>query len=449
MDILEWVSTTASALPSPLIWALGGLFALLENGLGIGLFLPGETIVVFLTAALPDVWSVIVMFVVVVIAGSAGDHVGYLLGRHYGVGMRDLKIVRKLGPERWDRAVEILRRRGALAVFLTRLVPVIRTLTPAAAGVARVNYASFLAASLAGAATWAAIYVSVGFLLRSSLDAVRDALGPISNALLLVVVVGAMVFFAVLFMRKRKLDGNSEPRVESAPTGPSLVDRLFREDEWRTWPNLITSIRLLLLPVFAWMLATDLLWPAIVVIGLVFLTDWLDGWLARRTRTVSALGTWLDPVADRITVVVAAVAFTLGHLIPWETLVLLLIPDVLLGLGALLFFRGNPAVPVTIIGKIRTALIFIGLLGVLFGSALRESGAEELSWIVGVSFLLFLFGIVGHYLAASQYARAMIVQKLNAAREPGDHAVVAASESERHPVVPSAARAVRGDRESR
>ncbi|WP_426622410.1 CDP-alcohol phosphatidyltransferase family protein [Microbacterium sp. As-52] len=413
MDILEWVRTTASALPDPLVWALGGLFAFLENGLGLGFFLPGETIVVFLSASLSDVWAVVVMFLVVVVAGSAGDHVGYLLGRHFGVGMRDLRLVKRLGIDRWDRAVEILHRRGAIAVFLTRLVPVVRTLTPAAAGVAKVRYPSFLLASLAGAATWAAIYVSVGFLLRASLDAVTKALGPISNVLLLVVVAGGVVFFAVRFIRTRSLARAVDATDDAAPIQPTVVDRLFREDEWRTWPNLITGIRLLLLPVFLWLITARMLWAALVVIGLVFLTDWLDGWLARRTNSVSALGTWLDPVADRITVVVTAVAFTLGHLIPWETLVLLLIPDVLLGSAALLFFRGNPAVPVTMVGKVRTALIFVGLLGVLLGSALSESGLVSLSWIVGMSFLLFLIGIVGHYIAASQYARAMITQKLS------------------------------------
>lgn len=413
MNILDWVSTTASALPDPLVWALGGLFAFLENGLGLGFFLPGETIVVFLTAALSDIWAVVVMFVIVVIAGSAGDHVGYLLGRHFGVGIRDLKLVKRLGVDRWDRAVDILRRRGALAVFLTRLVPVVRTLTPAAAGVARVRYSSFLFASLAGAATWAAIYVSVGFLLRSSLDAVSKALGPISNALLLVVLVGVIVFFAVRFGRKRILARSSDVGVEPAPVRRSIVDRLFRDDEWRTWPNLITGIRLLLLPIFLWMITARMLWAALIVIGIVFLTDWLDGWLARRTNSVSALGTWLDPVADRITVFVTAVAFTLGHLIPWETLALLLIPDVLLALGAMLFFRGDPGVSVTAVGKVRTALIFVGLLGVLFGSALRESGAEQFAWIVGVSFVLFLLGIAGHYIAATQYARAMITKKLS------------------------------------
>lgn len=350
----------------------------------------------------------------VVVAGSAGDHVGYLLGWHFGSGMREKKLIQRVGVDNWDRAVDVLQRRGALAVFLTRLVPVVRTLTPAAAGVARVRYSAFLFASLAGAATWAAVYVGAGYLLRSSLEVVSRGLGPVSKVLLLIALTVVIGFIVFRLVRKRIVARGIGLATESTVSRGSLVRSLFREDEWRTWPNLITGIRLLLLPVFVWMITTGMLWGALIVIGVVFLTDWLDGWLARRTKTVSALGTWLDPVADRITVFVTAGAFVLGQLVPWETFVLILIPDVLLGLAALFVFKGDPNVPVTIMGKVRTALIFVGLLGVLLGEALRESVSEGLRWIVGLSFVLYLLGIIGHYIAASQYARAMIAQRLAA-----------------------------------
>lgn len=417
MDLLSWVSSTASALPTPLVWALGALFAFVENGLGLGFFVPGETIVVILAAALNDPGSAFVMFAVVVVAGSAGDHVGYLLGRHFGSGMRNMRLIRRLGVENWDRAVGVLERRGALAVFLTRLLPIVRTLTPAAAGVARVRYPAFLLASLAGAATWAAIYVGAGYLLRSSLDAVRETLGPVSNVLLLVALGLIIAFIIFRLVRKRVLARAASLASEPTPSRGSLIDTLFREDEWRTWPNLITSFRLLLLPVFVWLITAQMFWAALAVAGVVFFTDWLDGWLARQTNTVSALGAWLDPVADRVTVFVTAGALVVGHLVPWETFALLLIPDLLLGVAALLAFKGDPNVPVTIVGKVRTALIFVGLLGVLLGSALRESGDDHLWGIVGISFMLYLLGILGHYIAASQYARAMIAQRLAAPRE--------------------------------
>ncbi|WP_431031167.1 DedA family protein [Plantibacter sp. RU18] len=137
MDIIGWVNDAAAALPDPLVWLLGFLFAFVESGLGLGFFVPGETIVLLLSAMLDTVPAAIVMLLVVAIGGSMGDHVGYLIGRRYGARLRDTTLIKRLGVDNWDRAVQALERRGAMAVFLTRLVPVIRTLTPASAGVGR------------------------------------------------------------------------------------------------------------------------------------------------------------------------------------------------------------------------------------------------------------------------------------------------------------------------
>ena len=93
-----------------------------------------------------------------------------------------------------------------------------------------------------------------------------------------------------------------------------LVDRLFRTDEWRTIPNAITAVRLLLLPVFVVLVVGAHYWSSLVVIAVVFATDFLDGFVARRTGAVSELGKWLDPVADRLTVIAVVAAFALGGL---------------------------------------------------------------------------------------------------------------------------------------
>lgn len=75
MEILDWVSSTVSSLPLPLIWGLAALFAFLENGLGLGFFVPGEMVIVILATAVSDLVSAGVLFAAVLAAGSAGDHV--------------------------------------------------------------------------------------------------------------------------------------------------------------------------------------------------------------------------------------------------------------------------------------------------------------------------------------------------------------------------------------
>ncbi|ROS51353.1 CDP-alcohol phosphatidyltransferase family protein [Frigoribacterium sp. PhB24] len=475
MDIIGWITDVGSSLPTPLVWALGALFSFTESGLGLGVFVPGETIVLLLAATFDSPWPAVAFFVSVAIGGSLGDHVGYLLGRRFGTGFRDTRVIRKIGVDSWDRAVAVLERRGAAAVFLTRLVPVVRTLTPAAAGVAKVPYRSFLPASFGGALTWAAVYVGIGFLLRSSLEAAQRYLGQFSSwALVGAAVIVAIVFVVRLVRRRRAAaaDGvagastgavdetvaaddraaradeaqaeTSDEEARADDRGPvssvvhaaghavadpvvagasasgefitghlssrrlgALRHRLFEVDDWRTVPNAITAARLLLLPVFAGLLVAELWWPALVVIGVVFATDWLDGFVARRTDSVSVLGSWLDPVADRLTVVVVAVAFATADVFGWQEAVLLLVPDVLLAVGAVLAFRGDPAVPVWWAGRLRTGLCFVGLAVLLLGVAL--AGPEWTS-VIGVGYLVFLVGLVFHYVSAVHYARVMLVR---------------------------------------
>lgn len=197
-----------------------------------------------------------------------------------------------------------------------------------------------------------------------------------------------------------------------------LVDRLFRTDEWRTIPNAITAVRLLLLPVFVVLVVGAHYWSSLVVIAVVFATDFLDGFVARRTGAVSELGKWLDPVADRLTVIVVVVALALGDLLTWSVPVLILLPDVLLSLYALVRFGGS-SFPVTWVGKVRTALIFSGLLMLLVGHAVIDqwrgvAGGEGLDTagqvVVVLSAFVLLLGLVGHYVAAVLYARALVAR---------------------------------------
>ena len=75
-------------------------------------------------------------------------------------------------------------------------------------------------------------------------------------------------------------------------------------------PNLLTLLRILLIPVFVVCFYLPLSWgreAAMVVFVLAAITDWLDGYLARRMQLVSALGAFLDPVADKLMVATALV----------------------------------------------------------------------------------------------------------------------------------------------
>ncbi|MET3511409.1 CDP-alcohol phosphatidyltransferase family protein [Plantibacter flavus] len=414
MDIIGWVNDAATALPDPLIWLLGLLFTTAESGLWLGLVVPGEPVVLLLSAMLDSAPGALVLFLAVALGGSLGDQLGYLVGRRSGGRLRDSAVIRRLGVDGWDRAVEALERRGAQAVFLTRLVPVLRCLTPTAAGVAGVPYRSFLAASLLGSLLWSAVYVGVGSLVRATLDTVRQYLGATGWVLLFALVVVVTIVAIARFRRGAAIPGD-EAMIpvtlhEKTPLA-RLRTQLFSDDDWRNLPNAITAGRIVLLPVFAALVITGSYLAALVVGAVVFLSDVADGQIARRMGTVSALGTWLDGVADRLTVVVVAASFAIGQIIPWQVFVVMIVPDLLLAFVAVVAFRGTPEVPVSIAGKIRTVFLFVGFFALLTGLALGGGDPASALYRVfgGVGFVAILLGLLGHFVAATQYARRMVV----------------------------------------
>jgi cardiolipin synthase len=112
---------------------------------------------------------------------------------------------------------------------------------------------------------------------------------------------------------------------------------------WRTWPNLISVIRLALLPLFFWLLfGTNHRAIAAWLLATLGATDWIDGFVARRWHQVSNVGKILDPVADRILMISALVAVAAAAGVPWwfasatltRELIVSLLTVVLASLGA-------------------------------------------------------------------------------------------------------------------
>lgn len=214
-------------------WSIGLGFSLAfaESGLGLGMVMPGETGVVVLASTLGSPWSLLALGVAVTLGASLGDHVGYLLGRRYGDALGETRAVRRLGRHHYVRATDLLRRRGGTAVFMTRLVPVVRTLTPAAAGASGLPYHRFAPASLAGSALWASVYVGGGSVVAGVADLAGDVLGRASwlvLALLALGIVPVVLIRAVVGVRPAR----AEPDVASLElaTGvmPQVVARVMR-----------------------------------------------------------------------------------------------------------------------------------------------------------------------------------------------------------------------------
>jgi CDP-diacylglycerol--glycerol-3-phosphate 3-phosphatidyltransferase len=127
-----------------------------------------------------------------------------------------------------------------------------------------------------------------------------------------------------------------------------------------TLPNLITVVRFLGTPLFVWFITQQRYGAAVLTLVIVGSTDWVDGYIARRLNQVSAVGKWLDPLADRTALIVVAVTFVVDGIAPAWLVWAIVIPDVLLILNALVLFRGPLHLAVVPVGKIRTALLLVG-----------------------------------------------------------------------------------------
>ncbi len=87
-----------------------------------------------------------------------------------------------------------------------------------------------------------------------------------------------------------------------------------------TVPTWLTLLRIVMIPVLVGVFYLPYSWTnfaAAAVFGLAAITDWLDGWIARRYHQYSAFGAFLDPVADKLMVAVALFLIVQGHPTPW------------------------------------------------------------------------------------------------------------------------------------
>jgi cardiolipin synthase (CMP-forming) len=188
-------------------------------------------------------------------------------------------------------------------------------------------------------------------------------------------------------------------------------------DRIATVPNLLSSIRILLIPVFVLLLLHHRKAyeeAGLLLLGAVVATDWIDGYIARHTGQVSNLGKLLDPVADRLAIAAALVTLVVRHAFPlWAALLVLVRDGLLLVAGAIVLLRRGVRIDVRWIGKAATFDLMWGFPLIAWGNfgLYLHVAAQAVGWF------LFAVGIVLYYIAAVIYAFDLR-RGLAAARDP-------------------------------
>lgn len=184
------------------------------------------------------------------------------------------------------------------------------------------------------------------------------------------------------------------PDNDGAPGADASSVSIF-DGIW-TIPNAFTLVRLLLLPVFLWVLfGLENRAAAAWMLGALGATDWVDGYLARRLGQVSEFGKVFDPTVDRLLFLVATTAIVIDGSIPLWFALAVLAREVLVGLMmavATLVYK-MPRIDVTYLGKLATFLLMFSVPGFLMGNS-DISGAsffEAAAWVLGIPGLILSY----------------------------------------------------------
>jgi len=154
-----------------------------------------------------------------------------------------------------------------------------------------------------------------------------------------------------------------------------------------TVPTMLTLLRILMIPVLVLVFYLPYQWTnfaSAAVFAIAALTDWLDGWIARRYHQYSAFGAFLDPVADKLMVAVALFLIVQGHPTPWMAFWAAVIVGREIAVSALrewMAILGQQAtVNVAAIGKIKTIVQMVALLCLLY-SVTPEKPPRPAAWM--------------------------------------------------------------------
>jgi cardiolipin synthase (CMP-forming) len=167
-----------------------------------------------------------------------------------------------------------------------------------------------------------------------------------------------------------------------------------------TVPNVLSAARIALIPVFVILLLdSDTRVPGFVLLWVLVATDWVDGFIARRSGQVTELGKVLDPLADRLILAAALITFVRVDAIPLWAALLVLVRDALVLTAGILLGAQGIRIAVRPIGKYATFTLCwgIGLIAWSNFGFVVDDVAAVIGWV------WFVVGVIEYYVATAAY----------------------------------------------
>jgi len=204
VEVLRGVITGAYSLDALILWggyALMAAIVFTETGLLIGLFLPGDSLLITAgliaaTGAL-NIWWINVLLMV---AAIVGDSVGYAIGARIGPRLFTREKSMLFNPKHVDRTRRFYARYGAKTIVIARFVPIVRTFAPVLAGVGQMPYRRFLSYNVFGGIGWVAGMTWAGYFLGSAIPDIKSHI----HKVVLVVIVLSVIPIVIEVLRERR-----------------------------------------------------------------------------------------------------------------------------------------------------------------------------------------------------------------------------------------------------
>lgn len=163
-------------------------------------------------------------------------------------------------------------------------------------------------------------------------------------------------------------------------------------------PNLLTGLRLLLVPPVAALILQQSYGAALLLFAVAGASDALDGFLARRFACTSRLGALLDPLADKLLLIVSYVCLSLVAILPWWLTLVVLLRDLVIVSGAVAYrlLVEPPEIRPTLLGKLSTLLQVVLIVELLLQESLLPAAA---AWERALILLVLLASLASgaHY----------------------------------------------------
>ncbi|MDM4761795.1 DedA family protein [Galbitalea sp. SE-J8] len=206
-ELLDGLLGAVAGVDPALRALLAGLAILCETTVLLGLVVPGDTIVLVASTGVATLLQGVALFVAVLLGSLVGESLGFAIGRWFGHRLRRSRLGARIGEHTWQRAEVYLGRRGGVAVFVSRFLPVLHSIIPITVGMSEMPYRRFIRWTAPACAVWAALYVSVGAAAAGGYRELGDRLHWAGYGFAAVI-----VLFVVAVLVAKKLIDRAEKR---------------------------------------------------------------------------------------------------------------------------------------------------------------------------------------------------------------------------------------------